>query len=143
MNALKRISVRDIWTPPVSQNAPFLPSGSDIIDLFAIKIRMYKNDTIYNYAIAIGINPRTLTNCVQAYTGITSTEFRNKLLFYDAEWYLLHTVSPIKDIAAKMGYKNSDSFYSFFVRRSGIPPSRYRAAKQHVEVQITYDITVK
>lgn len=143
MNAIKKISVEDIWTPPVVKNAPFLPSGNSVIDQFATIVRTYKYETSSNYAIAIGINSRSLNTIINTYTGLNTLQFRNQLLIYDAEWYLIHTVLSIKEIAAKMGYKNANVFSNFFTRMIGLSPSRYRSAKRSLEVKKTYSITVK
>lgn len=140
MNAIKQIRIDDIWTPPIRKGTPFIPSGNDVIDQFANQIRIRQVEPMNYYAKNLQLTVSALSKTVNTFTGMTASVFKSTIVLYDAQWYLLHTLLSVKEIAARMGYSQASSFNNFFKRAASISPTDYRKANRKVEKEVKYTI---
>lgn len=83
------------------------------------------------------IDLSTLANCAQLEertflrrfhkaTGMTSTEYCQRLRIGEAKDFLQFSSSPIEQIAWKVGYSDASAFRKIFKRIVGLTPSEYR-----------------
>ncbi|WP_243443336.1 helix-turn-helix domain-containing protein [Psychrobacter sp. JCM 18903] len=83
------------------------------------------------------IDLSTLANCAQLEertflrrfhkaTGMTSTEYCQRLRIGEAKDFLQFSSSPVEQIAWKVGYSDASAFRKIFKRLVGLTPSEYR-----------------
>jgi len=66
---------------------------------------------------------------IKSKTGMTYTEYVQKLRLKEAEKLLLKTELNIDDIAARVGYQNKGYFYKIFVKTYNMTPAEFRKKK--------------
>lgn len=71
-------------------------------------------------------NPDYLTYLFKEYFGIGLKEYINEQKIKKAEEYLKTTDSPVKEIAALLGFKNANQFIKYFTYHEGVSPAHYR-----------------
>lgn len=83
---------------------------------------------INNEIIAKELNyhPYYLGAVFKKHTGSTIHEYLAEVRLKSSEELLLHTESPINEIAAKCGFQNPDHFSSRFKQKYGKSPTRWR-----------------
>ncbi len=140
MSSIKKITLGDIWTAPIEDDTPLRPSGNDVIDNFASQIRARRNDYLRRYAESMNITLDELNRTVKTFTDYTAAAFKDHLVIADAQWILLHTMLSVKEVAFKLGFKSSSSFYGFFKRIKHLSPTEFRKAGRKVEKEVTYKI---
>ncbi|MDH6303597.1 YesN/AraC family two-component response regulator [Parabacteroides sp. PF5-5] len=141
MSTIKKISLDDIWTPPVNDFTPLKPSGNEVIDNYGEQVRARRHDHLRYFAQSMGLTLDELNNTMKSFTDYTAASFKDYLVSYDAQWMLLHSMMSIKEIAKKLGFSNGSVFYSFFRRMKGISPTEYRKGHRKVEKTVDYKIT--
>lgn len=67
-------------------------------------------------------------------SGITVNEYLKILRMKKAESLLLNTEMRIEDVAASVGFTDTNYFISFFSDYYGIPPKKYRSQKQNKSI---------
>lgn len=79
-----------------------------------------------DYASRLAITPKALGKLTKRYLGITVSEMIHGRILNHAKWQLLHTLRPVKEIAAEVGYKDEYYFSRFFKLRTGMSPTGFR-----------------
>lgn len=77
-----------------------------------------------------GVSPRHLTRLFLTHVGQTPGRFVRQVRTAAAAHLLVTTSLPLPSVAARCGLGSAETLRLTFVRRYGIPPSRYRAIHQ-------------
>ena len=72
------------------------------------------------------LEERTFLRRFQKATGMTSTEYCQRLRIGDAKDQLQFSSSPVEHIAWEVGYSDANAFRKIFKRIVGLTPSEYR-----------------
>ena len=82
--------------------------------------------TLDSLSAHCGVNRTTLSRCVQEVTGMTPREYLLHHRMRVAKKHLAFTDVPIKEIAARCGYKTIQHFGRMFREQEGVTPAIYR-----------------
>jgi len=78
------------------------------------------------YAKALHMTPKTLGRIVSETLGLTLTELIRRRILTHAKWQLLHTLRPVKEIAAELGFADELYFSRMFKKAVGVAPLYFR-----------------
>ncbi len=78
------------------------------------------------YAELLHVASKSLARLVKTHLHKTLTELIRERIIKEAKWELLHTVKPIKQIAAELGFDDIFYFSRLFKRVTGCSPSFFR-----------------
>ncbi len=84
---------------------------------------------VNQYAEALYITPKHLSNTVKLTTGKTAKQLIQNRLMLEAKRLLLHTNQSVKEIAYHLGFEEPLHFSAFFKKGLNQSPSNYRAKK--------------
>ena len=79
-----------------------------------------------DYAPLMSMTPKALGKLVKKHFGKTLTELIRERVLKHAKWQLLHTLRPVKEIAAEAGFADELYFSRLFKRTTGLSPSGFR-----------------
>lgn len=79
-----------------------------------------------DYAPLLSMTPKALGKLVKKHFGKTLTELIRERVLKHAKWQLLHTLRPVKEIAAEAGFADELYFSRLFKRATGLSPSGFR-----------------
>jgi len=79
-----------------------------------------------DYAPLLSMTPKALGKLVKKHFGKTLTEMIRERVLKHAKWQLLHTLRPVKEIAAEAGFADELYFSRLFKRSTGFSPSAFR-----------------
>lgn len=79
-----------------------------------------------DYAELLHVTPKTLGRCVREHLGKTLTDLIRERILTHAKWQLLHTLRPIKEIAAEIGFRDELYFSRLFKQQTGVSPKFFR-----------------
>lgn len=79
-----------------------------------------------DYAKLLHMTPKTLGRCVREQLGTTLTELIRKRVMTHAKWQVLHTLRPVKEIAAEVGFQDELYFSRLFKKTTGLSPTAFR-----------------
>lgn len=79
-----------------------------------------------SYASQLAMSPKALGKLAKRRFGKTITEMIQERILKHAKWQLLHTLRPVKEIAAEVGYADEFYFSRLFKGRTGLSPSAFR-----------------
>jgi AraC-like DNA-binding protein len=79
-----------------------------------------------DYADLVHLTPKALGKIVKAHLGKTLTELIRERLLKEAKWQLLHTLKPVKQVAAELGFDDEFYFSRLFKRATGCAPLFFR-----------------
>jgi AraC-like DNA-binding protein len=79
-----------------------------------------------DYAALLHITPKTLGRFARAHFGRSMTDVIRERILIDAKWDLLHTLKPVKQIAAELGFDDELYFSRFFKKATGRAPTAFR-----------------
>lgn len=79
-----------------------------------------------DYAALLHVTPKTLGRIVRENLGKTLTDLIRERILKHAKWQLLHTLRPVKEIAAEIGFKDELYFSRLFKKATGISPTYFR-----------------
>lgn len=82
--------------------------------------------TLESIADDLHYNPNYLSNVFKKEVGISFTDYLNNYRLKMSKKLLIETDMPIKDIAEKLRYTNSQNFIRFFKKNEGMTPGAYR-----------------
>lgn len=85
---------------------------------------------VKQYAEALHVSPKHLSQTVKAHIGQTAKELIQGRLTLEARRLLQHTDQAVKQIAYRLGFEEPLHFSSFFKKQTGMSPSAYRDARQ-------------
>lgn len=77
-------------------------------------------------ATEAGLEPRTFLRRFQKATGLTATDYAQRLRVAKAQELLQFGQQPIERIAWEVGYSDPGAFRKVFLRIVGLPPGEYR-----------------
>lgn len=127
-----------------------------ILDLLAVKMQRYKSEaedegpgdaasrlvsaytallshdyssgkTVAEYAASLKVTPTHLSRVCRAKCGKSASALLMDRIFFEARRLLLETSMPIKEIAARLGFRSAAYFTRAFTQRIGKPPSEFRS----------------
>jgi len=78
------------------------------------------------YARRLHITPKALGKLVKTHLHKTLTELIRDRVLKQAKWDLLHTLKPVKQIAAEVGFADELYFSRLFKRATGCAPTFFR-----------------
>ena len=78
------------------------------------------------YASRLHITPKALGKLVKTHLHKTLTELIRDRVLKQAKWDLLHTLKPVKQIAAEVGFADELYFSRLFKRATGCAPTFFR-----------------
>ncbi len=78
------------------------------------------------YAALLKMTPKTLGRCIREQLGKTLTDLIRERILTHAKWQLLHTLRPVKEIAAEVGFQDELYFSRLFKKATGVSPSFFR-----------------
>ena len=79
-----------------------------------------------DYAKRLHITPKALGKLVKTHLHKTLTELIRERVLKQAKWDLLHTLKPVKQIAAELGFADELYFSRLFKRATGCAPTFFR-----------------
>jgi AraC family transcriptional regulator, transcriptional activator of pobA len=79
-----------------------------------------------DYAQRLHVAPKTLGKLVKTHLHKTLTELIRDRVLKQAKWDLLHTLKPVKQIAAELGFADELYFSRLFKRATGCAPTFFR-----------------
>ncbi len=79
-----------------------------------------------DYARQLHLAPKSLAKLVKKHFHKTLTELIRERILKQAKWDLLHTLKPIKQIAAEVGFDDELYFSRLFKRATGCSPTFFR-----------------
>jgi AraC-like DNA-binding protein len=79
-----------------------------------------------DYAEDLHMTPKALGRLVREHLGTTPTDLIRRRILTHAKWELLHTLRPVKEIAAELGYEDELYFSRMFRKATGISPTHFR-----------------
>jgi AraC-like DNA-binding protein len=79
-----------------------------------------------DYAALLHITPKSLNRLVRTHLGKTMTEVIRERILIHAKWELLHTLRPVKEIAAEVGFDDELYFSRLFKKATGYSPTYFR-----------------
>jgi len=107
------------------------PAGEDIkakmehVKRF-VEANCFKKLTLRDAAAAVYLSPKYLSRLFRERTGMGFTDYKLKVKIEQAEAILKSGAANIKQVSAKLGYANPESFIRQFKKISGCVPSAYR-----------------
>jgi AraC-like DNA-binding protein len=78
------------------------------------------------YAALLHVTPKTLNRLVRAQLGKTMTDVVRERILIHAKWDLLHTLKPVKQVAAELGFDDELYFSRMFKKATGYSPTFFR-----------------
>lgn len=94
-----------------------------------------------DYAGLLFLAPKTLARLVKTHLRKTLTELIRERIIKEAKWELLHTVKPVKQIAADLGFDDIFYFSRLFKRATGCSPSFFR--EYETEIRSGRNLSIK
>lgn len=91
-----------------------------------IQANCFKKITLGDAAAAVYLSPKYLSRLFRERTGMGFTDYKLKVKIEQAEAILKSGAANIKQISAKLGYANTESFIRQFKKIAGCIPSSYR-----------------
>lgn len=79
-----------------------------------------------DYAQRLHMTPKTLGRVVREQLGKSLTELIRERILTHSKWQLLHTLRPVKEIAAEVGYRDELYFSRMFKKATGFSPTFFR-----------------
>lgn len=106
------------------QNAQYQNISEKIIDL--IQHEYDAELTLEACAARLHYNANYISSIFRKETGYSFSEYLTMYRFKMAKQWLRDTEMPVKEIAAKLGYNNSQNFIRSFRKVEGLTPGQYR-----------------
>lgn len=131
-------SFADLFSPP--QAAETTPAGRSS-DLLLSRAKLYIRDnldrpiSLSQVAAYLNVSERHLSRLFTANVGESFNGYVRRMRIQQAAYLLRHTDMAIKDIAERTGFGTVHSFTRAFARETGLPPGRYRDARDAPEAR--------
>lgn len=119
-----RIKLDQLSTKPVIDTLRVAPVIVKLGELIELHYRSLHRPN--EYAKLLSMTPKALGKIVKEVYGKTLTELIRERLFKHAKWQLLHTLRPVKEIAAEVGFTDEFYFSRVFKVVTGLSPSLFR-----------------
>ncbi|WBV61254.1 helix-turn-helix domain-containing protein [Chryseobacterium camelliae] len=98
----------------------------DLIDLHYIESK-----SVAHYANLLAVSPNYLNILSKRYLGISAKSTIDRRVVLEAKRFLLGSEYSVKEVASKLGFESSISFVSYFYKKTGFYPQKYR--KSNIE----------
>lgn len=99
--------------------------------IIAIIHEQYDTDlTLEQCAAQLHYNANYLSSVFRKETGVSFSDYLGGYRFNVAKKWLLETDLPVKEIAARLRYTNSQNFIRSFRKQEGVTPGQYRESGQ-------------
>ncbi|MGC4002593.1 MAG: helix-turn-helix domain-containing protein [Pirellulales bacterium] len=85
-----------------------------------------RSHTPAQYAKMLHMTAKALGRCVSEHLGKTPRDLIRERILTHAKWHLLHTLRPVKELAAELGFRDELYFSRFFKKSTGLSPVHYR-----------------
>lgn len=95
-----------------------------------VEQKIYSHLTVQEIADFFGVSSRRIHQIFRENAGISPKQYISDLKMEKAGQLLLHTSTPIVDIAEVLGYNSPYHFSSVFRKKAGCSPSAYRNGGQ-------------
>ncbi|MFO0866526.1 MAG: helix-turn-helix transcriptional regulator [Gemmataceae bacterium] len=119
-----RLKSADGTTCGVEASAHRHPLLADLTTLIEQRYREWHAPS--QYADALHVTAKTLGRIVREHLGTTLSDLiRNRVLTH-AKWQLLHTLRPVKEVAAELGFADELYFSRLFKKATGLSPTYFR-----------------
>ncbi len=105
-------------------------TGIEFLDLFAAALHRHMEHAPAFYARLFGVTPAELSGCLKVLTGLTADEWIDRSVWLAIRDALLHTDWQLGKLAKRTGYSSVKTFSRAFIKRVGIPPSRWRRQRR-------------
>ncbi|MEO0357862.1 MAG: AraC family transcriptional regulator [Pseudomonadota bacterium] len=92
-----------------------------------VETRLGQGDNIASLSALLDVTPTHLTRCCRKTLGQSALELLNERLHHHARMQLLRTSTPVKDIAASLGFASAAYFTRAFQNLAQQTPSEFRA----------------
>lgn len=79
-----------------------------------------------DYASLLHMTPKALGRTVRENLGKTLTDLIRERILTHAKWQLLHTLRPVKAVAAELGFQDELYFSRLFKKGTGLSPTLFR-----------------
>jgi AraC family transcriptional activator of pobA len=117
-----KLQQQEVAAAPSARHPPVL---SDLKKLIEIHFRARHAPA--DYAELLHLAPKSLARIVKAHFNKTLTDLIRERILKQAKWELLHTLKPVKRVAAELGFDDVFYFSRLFKRATGCSPSFFRA----------------
>lgn len=87
--------------------------------------------TVKEYAAALNVSSKTLTNCVAESSRSTPLKLINDRIVLEAKRQLFYSDIKVKEIAYLLGFEDPSYFVKFFKRQTGSLPAEFREKSQN------------
>lgn len=92
----------------------------------AIAAQPLRSATLASVAAELKLSARHLSRIFPEHFGASFKGYMQELRLKESERLLLETALTVKEVMDKVGFKDTDHFYTQFKRRTGLPPGQYR-----------------
>lgn len=82
---------------------------------------------VSHYALALCLSPNHFTRLIKRLSGRTPSEWIALVTINQAKKLLRYPDTPIKEVAAQLGFPEQFTFRKYFKQHTGMSPSQYRA----------------
>ncbi len=86
-------------------------------------------------AAQVHVSPRHLSRLVQRFTGVSPAQYVTQARMDRARGLLSHSILPVKEVAAQVGYPDVHHFTRAFSAHVGCPPAEYRRQPESERVR--------
>lgn len=106
----------------------------DVLEQLTILINenFHKEHQPSYYAEQLNVTVKTLSHATKKFFSKTVTALLQEKIILKAKWELLHTNTPIKQIAAELGFQDEYYFSRFFKKHIGIAPKQFREEEWNI-----------
>lgn len=120
----------DHFKPRMVTNKPY---SREILEQLSMVFQyVEKNYThpikLSDAAKILGFTPSYFTKFFKKHTGKTFVTFLNEYRIDKAKWILLNEDDPVTEIAGKVGFGSTKTFYRLFKESIGIAPLQYKSS---------------
>lgn len=95
-----------------------------------IETQIREQHRIADLAAQVALSPRTFQRKFTDATGVSVTDYMQRLRVEHAKTLLADTMKSVADIARDVGYSDVPAFHRVFVKTTGVPPSAFRLSVQ-------------
>lgn len=119
-----RVKLEQLAAMPASGESASHLVLNDLLELVERQYQTLRRPR--EYAARLGMTPKALGRVVKEELGTTLTGLIRDRMLRHAKWHLLHTLRPVKEIAAEAGFADEFYFSRLFKSSTGFSPTAFR-----------------